>query len=107
MLLDTVLATCMSKMNFDEDLWFDQFILQNSFAPIISELANAGKVDQALEIYPELKENGIQPPPSVVCPLVDALCREKRLDEAVKYFKGLLVSYFNFIPFCSADLSCF
>ena len=65
--------------------------MQNSYVPLIIGLAEAGRVNEAVKLYTQMKKAAIPPSEQIFAALIDALCKERRADEAFKFLKEIMV----------------
>jgi pentatricopeptide repeat protein len=72
--------------------------LQNSYAPLIIGLAGAGRIDEAVKLYIRMRKVAIRPSEQMFTVMIDALCKERRADQAFKFLKEMMVccSHFKF-----------
>ncbi|CAL8082835.1 unnamed protein product [Prunus armeniaca] len=62
-----------------------------TYATIINGLCRAGKTCMALEILEQMYEDGrFKPVPQCYNPIIDRLCKESRIDEAMTLFRDMI-----------------
>ncbi|CAL8991997.1 unnamed protein product [Prunus brigantina] len=62
-----------------------------TYATIINGLCRAGKTCMALEILEQMYEDGrFKPDPQCYNPIIDRLCKERRIDEALTLFRDMI-----------------
>ncbi|KAL8249778.1 hypothetical protein R6Q59_006646 [Mikania micrantha] len=57
---------------------------------MVRMFCNEGKMDMAMSIWEEMKDEGILPGMHMFATLINGLCREKKLQDACKYFEEML-----------------
>ncbi|PQQ04174.1 pentatricopeptide repeat-containing protein [Prunus yedoensis var. nudiflora] len=63
-----------------------------TYATIINQLCRAGKTCMALEILEQMYEDGrFKPVPQCYNPIIDRLCKERRIDEVLTLFRDMIV----------------
>ena len=69
--------------------------MQNSYVPLIVGLAEAGRINEAVKLYTQMKKAAIPPSEQIFTAVIDALCKERRADEAFKFLKEMMVGCSN------------